>query len=452
MTQPQSISASSCFCFFYCVVPRHHSAISSESLQSRTWWRRLIRGPNHRRTTSDQPSLNTGESPRKQCNMLVLQCHSEGACWNGLVPLLMGVSEPTKQQTKKANNQLGNCASDKIIHENGSHDRMKPNNERKHSVTHSHIRKRGSKSCSILMSHFQHHIQRVSIITDAHANANAEEEGSSPKSNTCHGDNKAAVEKDIIHTTTSSRDWLIQQHYSSRSPPKNEHANIPTILLLLPPNPLHCNFEYYSRNPSTAPNSTFALRLIYLENTLIRLTSLSAYISTLGGGFFLCRYLSTAISLARRQCQIALLRGDSDMAMKCRINEGYCYIHAGKCNKGKKVIRRVLNDVTELQARRGLEHENGLLHHTTEKELSELTVIRNMCLSALRFANLVKEAGSSLKEDVVEEQRVSSQIGTSDGQQGGETPASNNGLTKKIISTTHDDFQRIRIVQDRKWR
>ena len=89
-----------------------------------------------------------------------------------------------------------------------------------------------------------------------------------------------------------------------------------------------------------------------------------------------------------------------------------------------------------------------LLQHPPDGELSELVVITNMCHSALRFANLIKAAsesdldnntsfGGTPFQTVVNEQHLSP---TEELQH------------KKRVSLTHDDFQRIRIVKDRKWR
>jgi len=152
------------------------------------------------------------------------------------------------------------------------------------------------------------------------------------------------------------------------------------------------------------------------------------------------------------------------MVLKCRINMGYCYIHNGKLNRGKKVIRSVLEDVTEmLRMERGgsLESESEneeelFLCHTPERELSENTIIRNMCLSALRFADQIRDAGLQsasgggggggdggrrlLQSDTLGEMENDPDGSTMDG-----------GGVGKSVSTTYDDFQRIRIVQDRKW-
>ena len=200
--------------------------------------------------------------------------------------------------------------------------------------------------------------------------------------------------------------------------------NNPSILFIIP----HYTAQYYSRTSASRPTNIFAIGLISYEKVFIQLTSISAYISTLGGGAFMCKYLSTAVALARQQCTISLLRGDYELSLKCRINEGYCYIHAGKFKRGTRVIRRVLRDVIQLQTKAGIHYNNdeeGLLQHTPEKELSELTIIKNMCYSALRLARLAEK---KLKEDA------------------------NCSHDNVSTSSTHDDYQRIRVARDRKWK
>ena len=197
-----------------------------------------------------------------------------------------------------------------------------------------------------------------------------------------------------------------------------------TILFIIP----HYTTQYYSRTSASRPTNIFSLCIISYEKLFIQLTSISAYISTLGGGAFMCKYLSTAVALARQQCTISLLRGDYELSLKCRINEGYCYIHAGKFKQGRRVIRKVLKEVLQLQSKAGIYYNNdeeGLLQHTPERELSELTIIKNMCYSALRLARLAEK---KLKEDA---------------------NCSNGNVS---TSSTHDDYHRIRVARDRKWK
>ena len=308
------------------------------------------------------------------CSLLIIQCHSDGVMWKGLVPLLMGERD---QSTASANMKY--------------------------------------VALKVLIQHFNDSILRIEL-----DHTNSSDDG-----------------VDIINDQNQSDkgDWMTDQinmvmKDDSRNTSSDQSAQYNLSVVILPPNPF---VTTYSRMSSSSPTSLFAGRLIYNENTLIRLTSMSAYISTMGGGFFLCRYLSTAVAMARQQCRIALIRGDEEMAFKCRINEGYCYIHAGKLNRGKNIIKLVLYDVAKRQKQKygidwklSLEHEESELINTSDRELSELTVIRNMCTSALRFANLIKQ--QNLQE-----------------------AASKDDESQDSLSATHDDFQRIRVVKNRIW-
>jgi len=429
---------------FYCVLPRHASALISTTSSSSSkgiWDRLLIEaaiGTTDHNVPEDDALPDDGDERAcrvghrddsgRHYDLLTLQCHSEGVLWRGLFILLF----PTMGR-----------GSENRAHRDISHKRDKCEPPRSIACR-SRRRRKGTstiaqaRAFSILTNHFRNHVRRIRAAVDA-----ADDDGS----------NDTPCE--VFHDCIDGRaEWSAMERF--RDSNDDEDHNVPVILLLIPPksplNQRHNELQDYSRRPSTGPTNPFALRLITNENNLIRLTSLSAYISTLGGGFFLCRYLSTAISLARRQCAIALMRGDCMMALKCRINEGYCYIHGGRLNKGKKVIRRVLRDAVTLQADLGIsEKEDGLLNHTPEVELSEIVIIKNMCRSALRFADLIREAsagaesrsgGISLQNDDRGDRSSSDgRRSTLDGSQ-----------KEKMISTTHDDFQRIRIVQDRKWR
>jgi len=442
----QPSTSSTCHCRFT-IVPRHHSALQSQGL----FWRRFLAACRVNSRAASEPTSQN----RLYISVLILQCHSEAVFWKGLVPLLMTAhsqleSSPTNSPTKSVTSER---ARETTLASNGDRNISRPtasdnyahNHESSCAATRRRNREEDTASItsslafSILVNHFQNQIQHITTIPD-----NDEDDDRLPLEIACQydEDDDAAINN---HATTFFH-WSSQCNYHSKHSCGNNY--IPTILLLLPPNPYYWqqqqhNLQCYSRAPSSSPRSSFALTLIHHENTLIRLTSLSAYISTLGGGFFLCRYLSTAIILARRQCCIAMMRGDRDMALKCRINIGYCYIHNGKLNRGKKVIRRVLKDVMHLQRSERGGAEGGekqlLLNHTAERELSELTIIRNMCLSALRFANQIREAGL----------RCSSIDG---GEAGGSSLQQHTfGGMQESLSTTHDDFQRIRIVGDRRW-
>jgi hypothetical protein len=118
------------------------------------------------------------------------------------------------------------------------------------------------------------------------------------------------------------------------------------------------------------------------------------------------------------------------------------------------------------------EEEELLLHHpSSDVELSEIVIVKNMCHSALQFADLIREASSSLTTTTTvaddERRSSSSEVVTLKSKYNHDQDAGyvNTKLQSKmvddsgrqhdkmkIISPTHDDYQRIRVVQDRKWR
>lgn len=167
--------------------------------------------------------------------------------------------------------------------------------------------------------------------------------------------------------------------------------------------------------PSPLSNSTlyteklFTKALVKLENMQIRLQSLNAYVATLGGGYFLCRFLSTAISLANYQRRLALALGDYSLAMKCTINEAYNYIHAGMTKQANVLIKKTWKDA---------------------KQRNDALII-SMCRSAKWFSDRVSEA--QLREDEgLEDWKVAEKV------------SSDHRRTPTI-----DDYQRIRIVRNR---
>ena len=104
------------------------------------------------------------------------------------------------------------------------------------------------------------------------------------------------------------------------------------FLIVLPPCP---------GGASLRPERLWSSRLVVLENRLSVLRSLNAFISTLGGGYFLCRYLATAVRLARWQRVVALQLGDLDLAARCTVNEAYNYIHSGRVGCALRIVAAV---------------------------------------------------------------------------------------------------------------
>jgi len=371
-----------------------------------------VSGVNEFCDTSRKNSCPEGEENSrhklKRSHLLLLQSHSEGVMWRALFPLL----------TSSKLNKCSNPNVTDLTHES-----------KKSSYNLS------SRTTSIMWNHYRR--------TSCHFLLCFSQRGNSPSNGDFH---------QLHHNLYGS--WAIKstslQYTAAPKEKKNdaeENSSHPLLFVFVfPPNPLHQQITY-SRNPQASPLSQMTKRLIHLENNLIRLTSVSAYISTLGGGFFLCRYLSTALTLAKQQCRIAYMRGDEAMAWKCRINEGYCYIYGGKLNRAKRVIRNVYLEVCEKlrQNNSGRKcFEDPIYLQGVRVELDELTIIKNMCKSAFWFANKVIDAGLRDHDDVAISVDMDAQnqskviVGEAD--------------TTQLLSATHDDYQRLRIVRDRKWR
>mmetsp|Transcript_16881 Transcript_16881/g.23892 ORF Transcript_16881/g.23892 Transcript_16881/m.23892 type:complete len:466 (+) Transcript_16881:182-1579(+) len=227
--------------------------------------------------------------------------------------------------------------------------------------------------------------------------------------------------------------------YSSKG-----HQPIDLILLIFPP-------YYIQSSSSLRPEKSFSSKLVKLENLQIRLQTLNAYIATLGGGYFLCRYLSTAVNLARYQRCVALALGDHSLADKCTINEAYNYIHAGRIPQAIHLIQNVMS---------------------SSKNRNDSLVL-SMSRSALWFAKKVEKAslydhGSNVVRDS-EKQSFKCNTSRNCGISNGCILAygSSSNIPSKILhhgknfnpiktsssddylSCTVDDFQRIRIVRDR---
>lgn len=157
--------------------------------------------------------------------------------------------------------------------------------------------------------------------------------------------------------------------------------------------------------PSTTHFHTyFARALVTLENQMILYQTRAAWISTLGGGYFFCRHLTTALRLAQQQLKVALLMGDYNMAYKCIINQAYSYIYAGRFSTAMKTIDSI-----------------NVLNRKVDVHPLELVII-NMQKSAKLFCRRFHKASKKLEAV--------------------------NQNSNRAPPLTSDDYQRIRIVQD----
>jgi hypothetical protein len=146
----------------------------------------------------------------------------------------------------------------------------------------------------------------------------------------------------------------------------------------------------------------FSGLLIKYEHEYMQAQSLAAYFATLGGGFFLCRHLQTALTLARQQQRMAVFLGDTGMYYRCLLNQAYNYIYAGHFKVANQLIKQVRAAATA----------------TTLFKRDDVLI--QMCASARLFSKRVRKAR--------------------------QTPVTKEQQQQSLM--TKDDLYRIRMVQD----
>jgi hypothetical protein len=151
--------------------------------------------------------------------------------------------------------------------------------------------------------------------------------------------------------------------------------------------------------PSLEGSDMFSSIVIQVEHSLLRLQTLSAWMATLGGGYFFCRRLSIALYLARHQRRVALHIGNAPMARQCSINEAYNWLYAGHFRPALSVLQQL------------------------EADPSTDTVTLNQCQAARVLAKRLKKVA---KEGLLQRYHP----------------------TEKGTRHAIDDYQRIRIVQE----
>ncbi|RLN88732.1 hypothetical protein BBJ28_00026879, partial [Nothophytophthora sp. Chile5] len=82
-----------------------------------------------------------------------------------------------------------------------------------------------------------------------------------------------------------------------------------------------------------------ARRAVRLVHAVVALVTANAYISTLGGGHFLCRQLSQSTLMAKLQIGISLGLKDPILESKCRVNLAYNALQLGRFGRASRILR-----------------------------------------------------------------------------------------------------------------
>jgi hypothetical protein len=163
------------------------------------------------------------------------------------------------------------------------------------------------------------------------------------------------------------------------------------------------SFTLYVQPPSIdpSPDATFLSVVLRTENSMLKLQTLSAWLSTLGGGYFFCKRLGVSLQLARQQRALAVKLGNTSMIRQCTVNEAYNLIYAGKFQEAKQILT--------------------ILEATLQGD--DDVVTKRQCQAARVFAKRLKQVS---KRGVLERYHP----------------------TDKQENHTIDDYQRIRIVEE----
>ncbi|ETV91395.1 hypothetical protein H310_14065 [Aphanomyces invadans] len=111
--------------------------------------------------------------------------------------------------------------------------------------------------------------------------------------------------------------------YLRRLVPQLEGHSTPTIVFASSRFPLYMSWVY---------------RVTRFTNAVVSLVTANAYISTLGGGYFLCRHLNQAKLMAQLQICVSQGLQDPILTSKCRINLAYGAMAQGKFKRAQRII------------------------------------------------------------------------------------------------------------------
>ena len=91
---------------------------------------------------------------------------------------------------------------------------------------------------------------------------------------------------------------------------------------------------------SSSVNTSWGIRVrgLIARHRSLRVTN--AYISTLGGGYFMCRYIHEAQRMAENQLRVAQQLGDDILAARCRVHLVYNKIQLGKFSEAAQDLER----------------------------------------------------------------------------------------------------------------
>lgn len=93
-----------------------------------------------------------------------------------------------------------------------------------------------------------------------------------------------------------------------------------------------------------------ARRAVRFVNAVVSLVTANAFISTLGGGHFLCKHLDQAKLMAKIQIAVSVGLQDPILESKCRVNLAYGAMQGGHFRRAYRIIESELVVARELES------------------------------------------------------------------------------------------------------
>lgn len=87
------------------------------------------------------------------------------------------------------------------------------------------------------------------------------------------------------------------------------------------------------------PDLSFSNKMTFLAAKSTVLASMSAYMSTLGGGFFLCNHVDEALEIAKKQVYIAYLMDDVSLWKRSHVHFVHIFIKMKKWKAARRALR-----------------------------------------------------------------------------------------------------------------
>lgn len=142
--------------------------------------------------------------------------------------------------------------------------------------------------------------------------------------------------------TADHATWLYSQDaecsYTIATAIPVQNATVKSLLVLLT----------YRPDPLLPLCWTSVRRAVRFVNAVVSLVTANAFISTLGGGHFLCKHLDQAKLMAKIQIAVSVGLQDPILESKCRVNLAYGAMQGGRFRRAYRILERELVVAQEL--------------------------------------------------------------------------------------------------------